>query len=171
MNEKETITHGFSAVFNQESLILILGSAPSKKSREAGFFYMHPQNRFWKVLSGVYDDLDFISTNIDIKKNALLRHNIALYDVIEKCDIIGSSDSSISNVEPAYDVINTILNNSSVKRIVLAGKTASKQFEKYKAGFDINKEIEIYVAPSTSPANATFPLNKLIVFWQKVLVF
>ena len=81
-NKYEKITHTFEAVFDDNSEILILGSVPSVKSREYGFFYMHKQNRFWKVLSKVFDD-DFTVDDIEKKKALLLSHKIALYDVIE----------------------------------------------------------------------------------------
>lgn len=168
MKEPQTITHGFYAVYDKESEILILGSAPSVKSREAGFFYMHPQNRFWKVLSAVFQDEDFISKDIKVKANALLRHNIALYDVIESCKIVGSADNTITEVEPAFEVVNKILTKANIEKIVLAGNKAYKLFKYHKEGFNIPDYVEIMAMPSTSPANAAYTIEKLVENWGKI---
>ena len=89
--------HNIEPVYDQDSRILILGSFPSVKSREAKFFYHHPQNRFWKVLAALFQEE--VPQTIEEKKTFLLRNHIALWDVIESCDIKGSSDSSITNVK------------------------------------------------------------------------
>ncbi|MDU5978128.1 MAG: uracil-DNA glycosylase family protein, partial [Finegoldia magna] len=95
----ETIVHPLSPLYDENSKILILGSFPSVKTREYGFFYGHPQNRFWKLMEKLFDvDLD---VSIEDRKKFLLEHNIAVYDSIYQCDIIGSSDSSIKNVVPS----------------------------------------------------------------------
>ena len=162
-NEYKHITHSFPAVFDANSKVLILGSVPSVKSREQGFFYMHPQNRFWKVLSNIFND-DFLGDILD-KKAKLLKHNIALYDVIESCDIIGSSDLSIKNVEPAYEVINRIIEKADIKKIVLNGSKAATLFKKY-----FNFEgIDILYMPSTSPANAKMNIDDLIIAWKVMI--
>lgn len=157
------ITHTFPPFYSGSSKILILGSFPSVKSREQGFYYGHPQNRFWKTLASVYSEN--VPQDIAEKKALLERHNIALYDVIYSCDIIGSSDSSIKNVVPAD--IENIVSGSSVKKILLNGKTAEKFFRKYQSEqlFDMTS-----VMPSTSPANAAFSLEKLVQIWGAELL-
>jgi len=162
VNKLTHATHTFPPVYDDNSRVLILGSFPSVKSRESEFFYMHPQNRFWKVLSSVYND-DFLGS-IEDKKAKLLKHNIALYDVIESCDIIGSSDSSIKHIEKA-DIIIKIIKASKIKKIVLNGKMATNLFCKY---FSINN-VQILSLPSTSSANAAFTLGKLIDEWSIIL--
>lgn len=161
-NEYQHIEHGFPPFYSERSKILILGSFPSVKSREDGFFYGHPQNRFWKMLAAVYGEA--VPTGITQKKALLERHNIALYDVIFSCDIVGSSDSSIKNVIPAN--LSEIIGDSQVERIILNGKTAEKFFRKYQDSslFDMAD-----VMPSTSPANAAFSLEKLISVWGEAL--
>ena len=89
--------HNIEPVYNQDSRILILGSFPSVKSREAKFFYHHPQNRFWKVLAALFQEE--VPQTIEEKKTFLLRNHLALWDVIESCEIKGSSDASITNVK------------------------------------------------------------------------
>ena len=121
------IIHPFPPLYDKNSRILILGSFPSVKSREQLFFYGHPQNRFWKVLSSVFE-CD-VPENIEEKKRFLLKNGVALWDVISSCEITGSSDSSIKNVK-AND-ISEILNIADIKNIFVNGKTAEKYFNKY----------------------------------------
>ncbi len=159
--EYKRIKHTFEPIFNKDSKILILGSLPSVKSREEGFYYGHPQNRFWSVLSSIYN-LEIPKT-IDEKIKMLINNNIAIWDVIESCDIIGSSDSSIKNVIPAD--LSKILNNSNIQNIYANGKTASKLYKKYS---EKNTGIKIIELPSTSPANATYTLDRLIEVWKVI---
>lgn len=161
-NKYEHIIHPFPPIYDEHSEILILGSLPSVKSREQMFFYGHPQNRFWKVLSAVLGET--LPTTIEEKKQMLLRNHIALWDTIYSCDIIGSSDSSIRNVVPTD--LNRILAESAVSRIYCNGKTSGKYFEKYQ-----QKTIgmEAQVLPSTSPANAAYSVEKLISVWAEAL--
>ena len=160
MNETHQ-THEFGPVYDENSRILILGSFPSVKSREVQFYYGHPKNRFWKLLSMLYgvDVLEDISQ----KKQFLLEHGIALWDVIASCDITGSSDSSIRNVVP--NDISRILNAANIERIYANGKTAEKLYRKYVQPVTGH---EIIGLPSTSPANAAFSLERLAEAWQEV---
>ncbi|MBN7773100.1 DNA-deoxyinosine glycosylase [Clostridium aminobutyricum] len=148
----------FEPVYNKNSRILILGSLPSVKSRENGFYYGHPQNRFWRMLAGVYEAE--IPQTVSQKKEFLYQCNIALWDVIESCEIKGSSDSSIREVVVAD--IHAVLGQAPIERIFANGKTAQRLYNKYakeKTGREI---IEL---PSTSPANAAYSLEKLIQKW------
>ena len=151
--------HTIGNLYNENSKILILGSFPSVKSREQGFFYGHPQNRFWKVLSTVLNQP--LPTSIDEKKEFILNNKIALWDVIASCEIKGSSDSSIKNVVP--NNINEILNNSKVKTIFTNGKLAFNLYNKYI--FE-KTNIAAISLPSTSPANAAFSLDRLCEEWK-----
>lgn len=153
------IIHPIKPIYNESSQILILGSFPSVKSREVEFYYGHPQNRFWKVLSNVFNE-ELPTTNEE-KKGFLLRNNIAVWDVIHSCDIVGSADSTIKNVVP--NDISIILNNSKVEKIFVNGKKAESLYKKY-----IEKEICIKAIclPSTSPANASWSIEKLTEFWS-----
>ena len=156
--------HEFPPVYDENSEILILGSFPSVKSREMQFFYGHPQNRFWKVLAQVLNET--VPQTIPEKKEILLRHHIALRDVIASCDIAGSSDSSIRNVVPAD--LSRILDNCSIKQIYANGGTAKKLYEKYsrpKTGRPITG------LPSTSPANAAYSADRLMESWGEIKKF
>lgn len=158
MTDYRHVEHTFGPVYDSESRILILGSFPSVKSREINFYYGHRQNRFWKLLSLLFNE------DIKDKKTFLLKHHIALFDVIESCDIIGSSDSSIRNVKP--NDLNIILNNSKIETIYLNGSKAYELYNKYcKDSYDI----EAIKLPSTSPANAAYSLNDLYNEWKIIL--
>lgn len=149
------VFHEFEAFYNKESKILILGSIPSPKSREEGFYYAHPQNKFWKVLSQVFSEKE--PKTIDEKKKILTRHKIALWDVLASCEIDGASDSSIKN--PIPNDINKIIRNSNIEKIFTTGKTAYNLYNKYL--FSSTKKEAIYL-PSTSPANCKMKLEDLV---------
>lgn len=166
MNSKASdylhVNHEIPPVFNNESQILILGSFPSVKSREGCFFYHHPQNRFWKVMSALTKEA--LPETIEAKRALLLKHHIALWDVIASCDIYGSSDASIKNVVP--NDLSVILNNAPVKRIFCNGAASYRLYSKYtfKA-----TQIPSVRLPSTSPANAACSLESLIDIWKNAI--
>lgn len=153
--------HLIEPIYDKDSKILILGSFPSVKSREANFFYHHPQNRFWRVLAAVYQDT--VPEEIADKKAFLKRHQIALWDVIASCNIKGSSDSSISDVE--VNDLNMNIANSSVKHIYTNGNLADKLYHRY---FDTIIDLPVTKLPSTSPANAAYSLDKLLIYWRVI---
>lgn len=155
------IIHPIPPVYDENSKVLILGSFPSVKSREACFFYGHPQNRFWKLLASIFED--DVPVTIEEKRAFLLRHNIAVWDVIKSCDIVGSSDASIKNVVP--NDLSIILDTANIRDIYVNGKTAYKYYEKY-----IKKLIgrEAICLPSTSPANAAWNIERLKSEWMQI---
>lgn len=158
----EHVTHGFPPVYDENSRILILGSMPSVKSREAQFYYGHPQNRFWRVLGAVIGE-EF-PDDIGEKRKILLKHGIALWDVIAECDISGSSDSSIRNVVP--NDLSLILEAAEISAIFTNGSTATKIYRKYQLPLTGREPVQL---PSTSPANAAWPLERLIKEWGNAL--
>lgn len=157
------ISHGFAPVCDEYSRILILGSFPSVKSRQQQFYYGHPQNRFWRLLALVFRDS--LPISIDEKKEFLLSHQLALWDVIDTCDIKGSSDSSIRNVIPSD--LSRILHCSPIETILANGNTAFRLYRKYCEGQTGRKAIR---CPSTSPANAAFTLERLATSWAPHLL-
>ena len=163
MAESSRQTHEFAPVYDEHSRILILGTFPSVKSREQHFYYGHPQNRFWKVLASL-TRWPQIPQTIEEKKQMLLQNGIAIWDVIQSCDIAGSSDSSIKNVVPSD--IGSILKNSGIKRIYANGNMAKKLYEKYILP---ETGVPIIGLPSTSPANAAYSLERLKKSWQQIL--
>lgn len=158
------ITHPFQPVFDEKSRILILGSFPSVKSREGEFYYHHPQNRFWRVISSLFQEE--LPITIPEKKSLLLRHQLALWDVVESCEITGSSDSSIRNV--VCNDISSILKLAQIRCIIANGSTADRLYCRYV--FPITNRGCVKL-PSTSPANAAFNLDRLLKEWSYLLSY
>ena len=154
------IQHPIEPIYNEKSEILILGSFPSVKSREEGFFYGHPQNRFWRVVSAVY--MAETPKTVEEKKKFLLENQIAVWDVIASCDIEGSADSSIRNVVP--NDLHRILDVATIDKIFANGKKAEQLYKKYMEPEVGRKAVCL---PSTSPANAAWSLEKLIEAWKE----
>ena len=162
MSQTANIIHPIPPLYDADSRILILGSFPSVKSREAMFFYGHPQNRFWPLLARLFDES--VPQSIPEKRELALRHNIALWDSIHSCTITGSSDSSIRDVVP--NDLSVILDNSRVERIFCNGATSHRLYTKYI--FPLTG-IEAVKLPSTSPANAAFGMDRLVDKWKEIL--
>lgn len=148
------VTHEFGAFFDEESRVLILGTIPSPKSREQGFYYGHPQNRFWKVLADVLDKKT--PQTVEERQIFLKENHIALWDVLESCEIKGASDVSIRNARP--NDMNEILQVADIQAIFVAGTKAAKLYKKLcfpECG------VEAVRLPSTSPANCGCSYEKL----------
>ncbi|NKZ29708.1 DNA-deoxyinosine glycosylase [Facklamia miroungae] len=161
-NAYQTIDHPLSPLYTKESQILILGSFPSVKTREYGFFYGHPQNRFWPVMERIFNEE--LSTNIEERRRFLIKHKIAVYDSIYQCDIVGSSDASIKNVVPSD--LKAIFEQAPIQQVFCNGTTSYKYYQKYHAKEARIKGVKL---PSTSPANARFRLDDLLREWKKIL--
>ncbi len=156
------IIHPISPVFDKNSKVLILGSFPSVKSREQGFFYGHPQNRFWSVIARLTGEK--LPSTIEEKKTLLLTHGIAVWDVLASCEINGSADSTIKNATP--NDIRIILDDADVKAIFVNGLTAARFYDRY-----IKPQLgrEAVCLPSTSPANAAWSVERLVAAWSIIL--
>ena len=155
------LTHPIPPVYDSHSRILILGSFPSVKSRETGFFYGHPQNRFWKVTAAVFEDE--VPATIPEKKAFLLRHGVALWDVLAACEITGSSDASIKNAVP--NDLSQILSTADIGQIFVNGRTAEKIYKKYTEPLTGRPCLCL---PSTSPANAAWSVKALTKAWEVI---
>ena len=149
------VTHELEPFYDYDSKILILGSIPSIKSRELGFYYMHPSNRFWQVLELVFNE------KIIDKKAFLTKHHLALWDVIKECDIKSSSDSTIKNV--IVNDIKKLLNKTKINKIFTTGSKADSLYQKYLYPQTKIKNIAL---PSTSSANAKMKLEDLVEKYQ-----
>lgn len=157
----DLVTHAFPPVWDAHSRILILGTMPSVKSREQQFYYMHPQNRFWKVLSALLQ-WEFPQT-IDEKKQMLLRSRIALWDVLASCEIEGSADSTIRS--PAANDFTPLLRGAPIRAVFTNGRKADKLYRKLSLP---QTKLPAACLPSTSPANAAFTLPRLLAAWRAV---
>lgn len=158
------LIHPIPPVYDANSRILILGSFPSVKSREQGFFYGHPQNRFWRVTAAVFGDETPVT--VPERRAFLLRHGVALWDVIAACEITGSSDASIRN--PEINDLRPILEAAPIRAIFVNGQTAAKLYRRYAEPLTGRPA---YPLPSTSPANAAWSLERLIEAWQAITTF
>ncbi|NMA66327.1 MAG: DNA-deoxyinosine glycosylase [Clostridiaceae bacterium] len=158
------LIHPYEPVYDKNSKIFILGTFPSVASREANFFYGHPRNRFWKVLACLTQN--DVPQNIEEKKSMLLDNNIALWDVIKSCDIEKSKDSSIIN--PVPNDLSEIFAEASIKAVFANGRKAQELYTKFcypKTG------IKAIFLPSTSPANASYNMERLIKEWSIILEY
>ncbi|MDR0741021.1 MAG: DNA-deoxyinosine glycosylase [Puniceicoccales bacterium] len=153
------LEHPFEPIFNEKSEVLILGSFPSVASRKQNFYYAHPQNRFWKIIAHL-TKIDPIPTDIEGKKFILLAHKIALWDVIQSCNIENSNDNRITNVTPAN--LFSLLKNAPIRHIFTNGHKAYQLYNKY---LSLNIFYPVSKLPSTSPANAIYDFEKLIHCW------
>ena len=158
----ERLSHPFPPLYDAESRILILGSFPSVKSREAMFFYGHPQNRFWRVVSGVLG-CECPGT-VEEKKRMLHTYHIALWDVIASCEISGSSDSSIREAVPTE--LTPILQCASIRQIFCNGAAAYRLYCRYQQQRTGREAVRL---PSTSPANAAWSADRLTQAWRVIL--
>ena len=158
----EQVTHPIAPVYDKQSKILILGSFPSVKSRETAFFYGHPQNRFWRVVSGVLGVS--CPKTVEEKRSMLLADRIALWDVIASCRIEGSSDSSIRGVVP--NDLTPILRGADIRQIYCNGGTSYQYFRRYQQQLTGREAVKL---PSTSPANAAWSAERLTAAWRVIL--
>lgn len=150
---------GFPPVYSPESKALILGTYPSPKSFEAGFYYYHPQNRFWPLLAALTSSA--LPSSIPQKKQLVLSSGLALWDTLESCEILGASDSSIKN--PVPNDIASLVGKTEIQAVFCNGSAACKFYRKYCLA---STGIEPVSLPSTSPANAAFSFEKLLQAWQ-----
>ena len=183
MGNTKIISHPIPPVWDSKSQILILGTMPSPKSREIGFFYMHPQNRFWSVISEVYgkkfeyknngikdtdnSDPDRLAA-ISERRDFLLSHHLGMWDVLASCKINGAADSSIKNAVP--NDFTEILEKSQIHQIICTGKTAFNLWQKKCAVlYEPRYNLTVHCLPSTSPANAQWSKEKLIEEYKAIL--
>lgn len=157
------VRHEFGPFFDSESEILILGSIPSPKSREVGFYYGHPRNRFWAVLTEIYGE--GLSEDIAEKKEFLRRHRIALWDVLASCEIDGASDASIREAVP--NDIRLILDSAHIRRICTTGGKAYELYQKLCYPMTGRAAVKL---PSTSPANCAVSFERLVEEYRKWLL-
>ncbi len=160
MKNVDFIIHPFAPIYNKDSKVLLLGSFPSPKSREVGFYFSHPQNRFFKVIADLFNETP--PSTIEEKTKFLLQHKIALWDVIESCEIVGASDSSIKNVK--VNDINSLLKQTNITAVFCLGNTATKLYKKYVGE-------NCFTLPSTSPANCAVSFTELKEKFKQILPF
>ena len=155
------VFHQIEPEFDSSSRVLILGTIPSPKSREYGFYYMHPQNRFWKLLYDIFEEP--FQDSVADRKDLIHKKHIALWDVLASCDIVGASDSSIRN--PKANDLSIILRVSAITHIFVTGKTAEKYYNQLCKP---NIKIDCICLPSPSPANCAIKYDKMLCEYKKI---
>lgn len=163
MAHQETIVHPLEPIFSTTSRILVLGTMPSPVSRAVGFYYGHPQNRFWRVLARLFDE-PVPETNEE-RTNLVLAHDIALWDVLASCDITGASDASIKNAVPQN--LKPLYDCTKIACTFTTGTTASAYYRRYQA--PLYPHMRHIALPSTSAANARMTLDDLVRAYQPLL--
>lgn len=162
MMHYETVIHSIPPLYAPDSRVLILGSIPSPKSREAGFFYGHPQNRYWRVLAAVLGEET--PQSIAEKREMCLRHRIAMWDVLASCEIIGAGDSTIRN--PSPNDLTGLLARTQVRAVFATGQKAAQLYRKYNPD-----ALPVTALPSTSPANAAWSIDRLIEAYRAITAY
>lgn len=162
--ETEYITHAFEPVFDSHSKILMLGTMPSPKSRENGFYYGHPRNRFWKVIADVCKEP--MPETIEEKKALALKHGIAIWDVLAGCEIHGADDASIKN--PTPNDMHRILDYAPIEQIYATGTKAAQLYRRY---CEAQTGMEIIQLPSTSPANCRTSYEQLYEAYARIRLY
>lgn len=162
--EIKKVEHAFEPFYDENSKVLILGTMPSPKSRDTGFYYGHPRNRFWTVLSDLLEE-SFPETKED-RQELLKRHNIALWDVLLSCEIAGADDSSIRN--PIANDMNVILNRANIQAVFTTGAKAT---ELYRRHCYVCCGVPSIGLPSTSPANCRCSYDKLKESYGQILKY
>lgn len=165
MADYQRISHGFEPVFDARSRVLVLGSFPSVLSRENRFYYGNPRNRFWRVMADVLGEAEPAADDIAAKRALLLRHGVALWDVVESCEVRGSSDASIRSVIPS-DVAR-ITDVAPIRAVLCNGGTAARLYRRW---LEPVTGLPAQTLPSTSPANAAWSLPRLTERWREVLL-
>ncbi|MCH9276350.1 DNA-deoxyinosine glycosylase [Bifidobacterium amazonense] len=161
-------------MWDKRSRVLVLGSMPSPKSREAAFYYMHPRNRFWPVMEAVFadagDPADRVGDTPESRRAFALRHRVALWDVIGSCDIVGASDASIRNVVPNDPA--PMLRGAPITLIVTTGAKSGQLYRRLIAPKLVADGIDVPMVqlPSTSPANAAMRLPDLVGAYRAAFV-
>lgn len=158
----DSVLHGLAPIYDKNSRVLILGTMPSPKSRAAGFYYAHPQNRFWPVLARVYGEP--LPEDHAARRALILRHGLALWDVLKSCDIEGASDASIRNARP--NDIPALINAAPIGRVLCTGQTAAGL---YRRLLERETGLPCLTLPSTSPANCRTHMDELVRRYAEAL--
>ncbi len=157
----ETVLHELPPVFDAHSRVLILGTIPSPKSREQGFYYGHPQNRFWRTLAAVFDEET--PATVEERRTFALRHHVALWDVLASCTIRGAEDASIRDV--AANDMNVILSKAKIRAVFTTGAKATQLYRKY---CEPACGVPCIGLPSTSPANCRMKYEELLEQYRRI---
>ncbi len=163
MAELGLVYHEIPPLWAPDSRVLILGSIPSPRSRETGFYYGHPRNRFWKTVAAVFGEA--VPETIEEKKALMLKHRLALWDVLQSCYIRGASDGSIK--DPVPNDIRGLMGKTEISRIFTTGEKADRLYMKlvYQSTGLRSERL-----PSTSPANCAVSDAELVRAYERIII-
>ncbi len=154
--------HSFDPIIDENSKILILGSFPSIKSFENNFYYAHPRNQFWPILSAIFKKP---ANSLEERLELLRTSNIALWDVIESCERKNSADSNLKKSKP-NDIESLLKNFPNIEAILFTGRKAEQLFKKH---FSKSIELPTSLLPSPSPAYAALSFEVKLKRWNDIL--
>ena len=164
--EPRPVGPGLPPLCGEKARVLILGSFPSPKSREQGFYYGHPQNRFWPLMARLLENQEAAPQLYGERLAMLLRHHIALWDSIDTCDREGSLDTAIHNVR-ANDFTSFLKEYPRIHTICFNGAKSAQTFKRYNKDLLSRTDLHFFAMPSTSPANARWRMDMLLEEWKK----
>lgn len=163
MQVSQLVTHPLPPIFDKQSRVLLLGTMPSPLSRELGFHYANPRNRFWPVIAALWQE-EKPSTDAE-RRDFCRRHRLAIDDVLASCHISGAADSTITDAVP--NDLHRICDCASIQKVFCTGATATHLYRKL---IEPSLGLPCVQLPSTSPANARMRLADLIVAWEPVRI-
>ena len=159
----DLVQHTIPPIYNETSNTLLLGTMPSPKSRAAGFYYAHPKNRFWPTLAAVYNEP--VTRNNHERRSLILRHHLALWDVLDSCEICGAADASIRNAQP--NDIPALIAKTRIVQVFCIGQMAGRLYRRF---LESKTGLPCKILPSTSPANCRVSFNELVCIYANVLL-
>ena len=161
------ITHTIPPVYDRHSHVLVLGTMPSPKSREVGFYYGHPQNRFWRVMERLFGLADHTLVDNDARIAFLLEHHIAIWDVLASCTISGAADASIADPQP--NDLTHILDAAPIRAVCCTGGKSAQLCRRFNGRLLSERDIPLIALPSTSPANVRMRLDELVCAYESLV--
>ena len=157
------LLEGFAPVVDDAAELLILGSFPSVQSLATRQYYGNPRNAFWPITAALFG-FD-TSAPYETRLAALQSAGVALWDVLNKCRRVGSSDAK-------FDMKSLVANDfgqlfaayPSITRVCFNGRTAERLFGRL---VDVDPAVNYVTLPSTSPARA-MPAGQKLQAWRAV---
>ncbi len=161
---------GFAPIARKDARILILGSMPGEKSLQERQYYAHPRNTFWPIICKLFNapfDLSYVK-----RKQLLVEHHIALWDVLQSCYRSGSLDADIDQDSISCNDFYTFLQrHKNIRHVFFNGGAAEQLFNKHVLK-DLAESKLVYARlPSTSPAHAAMTMDEKLSIWKIIQKF
>lgn len=159
----------FSPLAAPDARLLILGSMPGVASLDAGEYYAHPRNLFWRLLGEV---LGVALTELPYAQRwpVLQAHGIALWDVLASCERQGSLDSAIAaDTIRANDFATFFRRQPVLRHVFFNGSLAERAFRRHVLPQLSGTSLALQRLPSSSPAHAALGFAEKLACWQAAL--